>query len=59
MLLIIAAKDSTDRIELDVEFTWQEEGLYCMRFKDGTIRKYPVCHIWYVEIKGRAQPRRK
>lgn len=48
--VIIAAKDTTDRIELEVEFYWQECNCLCVRFKDGRIRMYPMVHIWYLEI---------
>jgi hypothetical protein len=58
MKVKIAPKDTTDRIILEVEFTWQEGELFCIRFSDGTIRKYPFIQLWYIEIM-KEKPRSK
>jgi hypothetical protein len=46
----IAAKDTTARIEMDVDYYWQEDNCICVRFEDGRERMYPMTHIWYLEI---------
>ena len=51
MKVILSTKDSTAKIELEVDYYWQEGNCFCVRFKDGTIREYPMVHIWYREIE--------
>ena len=50
--VIIAPKDTTDRIELEVDFYWQMGNYMALRFVDGRTRLYPMQHIWYLEIEG-------
>ncbi len=52
MKVTISPKDTTSKITMDVDFYWQEGNCLCVRFKDGRIRMYPMCHIWYLEIGG-------
>ena len=50
MKIVLSAKDTTAKITLDAGFYWQEGNCLCVRFMDGRIRMYPMCHIWYLEI---------
>ncbi len=50
MKITISPKDTTDKITLAVEFTWQEGEMFCVRFEGGVIRKYPMQHIWYIQF---------
>lgn len=49
MKVILSPKDCTAKIELDIEFYWQEGKWLCVRFADGRIRHYMMEHIWYLE----------
>jgi len=50
MKLIISPKDTTSKIEMNVDFYWQEGNCLCIRKTTGEIRMYPMIHIWYLEI---------
>lgn len=50
MKIILSPKDTTAKITLDVDLYWQEGNCFCVRFRDGRIREYPMIHIWYREI---------
>jgi len=49
MQVILSPKDTTCKVELEVDFYWQEGNCLCVRFKDGHIRMYPMVHVWYLE----------
>ncbi len=47
----ISPKDTTAKIVVtEVSLYWQEGNCFCLRDKEGRIRMYPMCHIWYLEI---------
>lgn len=50
MKIILSPKDTTSKMELEVDLYWQEGNCLCVRFPDGRIRMYPMVHIWYLEI---------
>ena len=50
--LTISPKDSTSKITLDHVESFYQEGLtLAVVFNDGTVRNYPLCHIWYYSSK--------